>query len=103
MDMDSGLVCGFGFGGACGMAHRPSLTHQIRVHCAYVGHPLLGDEMYGAPVTENIRRAALHCKSVTFIHPVSGEKLTFTANEPDDMKKELKKAEIIVDKPNNIC
>lgn len=78
-------------------------THQIRVHCAYIGHPLLGDEMYGAPVTENLRRAALHCKSVTFIHPVSGEELTFTASEPDDIKKELKKAEILVDKPDNIC
>lgn len=78
-------------------------THQIRVHCAYIGHPLLGDEMYGAPVTECLKRAALHCKSVTFSHPVTGEKLTFTATEPDDMKKEIEKANFIVDKPDNIC
>ncbi len=78
-------------------------THQIRVHCAYVGHPLLGDEMYGARVTENLKRAALHCKSVTFTHPVTGEKLTFTADEPEDMKKELKITDFIVDKPDIIC
>ncbi len=74
-------------------------THQIRVHCAYMGHPLLGDEMYGAPVTDNLKRAALHCKSVTLTHPVTGKQMTFVAEEPDDMKKELKKTDIIVDKP----
>ena len=73
-------------------------THQIRVHCAYMGHPLSGDEMYGAPVTDNLKRAALHCKSVTLTHPVTGEKMTFVAEEPEDMKKELKKTDIIVDK-----
>lgn len=78
-------------------------THQIRVHCAHIGHPLLGDEMYGAPVTRNITRAALHCKSVTFTHPISGERLTFTASEPEDMKKELRKKDFIVDKPDIIC
>lgn len=78
-------------------------THQIRVHCAYNGNPLLGDKMYGAPVTEHLKRAALHCKSVTFIHPVTGEQLTFTASEPDDMKKELRKTDFIVDKPDIIC
>lgn len=78
-------------------------THQIRVHCAHIGHPLLGDEMYGAPVTDNLKRAALHCKSVSFIHPITSEEKTFTANEPWDIKKELQKTDFIVDKPDIIC
>lgn len=78
-------------------------THQIRVHCAYMGNPLLGDEMYGGKVTENLKRAALHCKTVSIIHPISGERLCFTAPLPDDMKKELKKSGFFVDKQNDIC
>lgn len=64
-------------------------THQIRVHMAHIGHPLMGDEMYGAPLTENLKRAALHCNTVTIIHPVTKEEITFTAPLPEDMKNEL--------------
>ena len=78
-------------------------THQIRVHCAYIGNPLVGDEMYGGKATKDLNRAALHCKSISVTHPVSGEYLTFTAPLPDDMKKELKKSGIFVDKQNDIC
>ncbi len=78
-------------------------THQIRVHCAYIGHPLLGDEMYGAPVTKNLKRAALHCKEVSFVHPITNENLTFNVPEPEDMKKEIEKTDFIVDKPDIIC
>ncbi len=73
-------------------------THQIRVHCAYIGHPLCGDEMYGAPLTENLQRAALHCREVTLTHPVTGKCLTFTAPIPKDIKKELEKSGFSVDK-----
>lgn len=65
-------------------------THQIRVHFAHIGHPLMGDDMYGAPVTENLKRAALHCSKVTITHPVTNENITFTAPLPKDMKNELK-------------
>ena len=65
-------------------------THQIRVHCAHIGHPLMGDDMYGAPLTENLKRAALHCSKVTITHPVTKENITFTAPLPEDMKNELK-------------
>ncbi len=65
-------------------------THQIRVHCAHIGHPLMGDEMYGAPLTENLKRAALHCSKVTIIHPITKERITFTAPLPEDMINELK-------------
>ncbi len=64
-------------------------THQIRVHCAHIGHALVGDEMYGAKITDNIKRAALHCYEVKITHPVTNEELTFTAELPEDIKKEL--------------
>ncbi len=64
-------------------------THQIRVHSAHIGHPLVGDEMYGAKVTDNIKRAALHCYEVKIIHPITNEEKTFVAELPDDMKKEM--------------
>lgn len=59
-------------------------THQIRVHFASLGAPLLGDEMYGSTFT-GISRAALHCAEVSFIHPISGEALRFEAPLPEDM------------------
>ncbi len=67
-------------------------THQIRVHCAYIGHPLVGDEMYGAKVTPNIKRAALHCAIVKINHPITNSELTFVAEPPEDLKKELEKS-----------
>ena len=61
-------------------------THQIRVHFAWLGTPLAGDDMYGGS-TEKISRHALHCAKVTLIHPVTNEKMVFEAPLPDDMKK----------------
>ncbi|MBQ3604397.1 MAG: RluA family pseudouridine synthase [Clostridia bacterium] len=61
-------------------------THQIRVHFAWLGTPLAGDDMYGGS-TEKISRHALHCTKVTLIHPVTNEKMVFEAPLPDDMKK----------------
>ncbi|MCH5197601.1 MAG: RluA family pseudouridine synthase [Oscillospiraceae bacterium] len=61
-------------------------THQIRVHFSSIGHPLAGDEMYGGK-RDFIDRAALHCEKISFVHPVSGENLDFTAEIPEDMKK----------------
>jgi 23S rRNA pseudouridine1911/1915/1917 synthase len=63
-------------------------THQIRVHFASSGHPLLGDSMYGSTDTR-ISRAALHCLNATFLHPVTGEKITVTAPVPSDIQKFL--------------
>ena len=75
-------------------------THQIRVHFNHIGHTLLGDDMYGGDYTHYIKRAALHCRQVSFIHPVTDEPLTFVAPYPEDMANELKK---MVDKCDNIC
>lgn len=63
-------------------------THQIRVHMSYLGHPLLGDDLYGGTVTL-IARQALHCKKIKFIHPFSGAEMTFSAPLPEDMREIL--------------
>ncbi len=59
-------------------------THQIRVHMAYIGHPLLGDTVYGAkkPVP-GLAGQCLHAAQLTFIHPSTGERMTVTAPLPD--------------------
>ena len=73
-------------------------THQIRVHFDYIGHPLVGDELYGSPETEFLNHAALHCRQITITHPITQEEMTFVAPLPDDMKKELEKSGFCVDK-----
>ncbi|MDO4176623.1 MAG: RluA family pseudouridine synthase [Bacillota bacterium] len=60
-------------------------THQIRVHMSYIGHPVLGDHLYGGENVNLIERQALHAKSLSFIHPMTKEKVTFEAPLPDDM------------------
>ncbi len=67
-------------------------THQIRVHMAYIGHPLLGDDLYGGD-TSRITRQALHCRQLTFVHPFTKETMTFTAPLPDDMRQLNKNAD----------
>ena len=57
-------------------------THQIRVHSAYVGHPILGDEVYGKPY-KGCKGQCLHAKKLGFVHPRSGEYLEFTSELPD--------------------
>ncbi len=60
-------------------------THQIRVHMAHVGHPLVGDSLYAGPMTLGIDRQALHAFRLSFDHPVTGESLRFEAPLPEDM------------------
>lgn len=61
-------------------------THQIRVHMAYIGHPLLGDTLYGTSSTL-ISRQALHANKISFIHPISKQKIELAADMPGDFKK----------------
>lgn len=63
-------------------------THQIRVHMAYIGHPLLGDELYGGS-RASIARQALHCVTLMLYHPFTGEKLLFGSELPEDMQQLL--------------
>ncbi|MCL6637504.1 MAG: RluA family pseudouridine synthase [Alicyclobacillus sp.] len=60
-------------------------THQIRVHLAYIGHPLAGDPLYGPRHTLPIAGQALHAAELGFVHPRSGEPLHFDAPLPDDL------------------
>lgn len=60
-------------------------THQIRVHSKYIGHPILGDTLYGNS-SELINRQALHAYKVSFIHPISKKEMTIEENIPEDMK-----------------
>ena len=60
-------------------------THQIRVHLASQGHPLVGDQLYGGRPALGLSRQALHAARLAFAHPVSGERLSFEAPLPDDL------------------
>lgn len=69
-------------------------THQVRVHLAHVGHPLVGDEVYGAKAASEKRfrrkilefsRPALHAAGLAFTHPAKGDRLEFTCPLPEDM------------------
>ena len=64
-------------------------THQIRVHMAHIGHPLTGDFLYGREDKDLIARPALHSAFLELRHPVTGERMSFTAPVPQDMEKLL--------------
>lgn len=58
-------------------------THQIRVHFSHIGHPLLGDSLYGGNCNQ-ITRQALHCKTIYFTHPVTEKPMIIDSNFPED-------------------
>lgn len=62
-------------------------THQLRVHMAYLGHPLAGDWLYGTEDKTLIARPALHSYELWFTQPVTGLELHFTAPIPQDMQR----------------
>ncbi len=73
-------------------------THQLRVHLSSIGHPVLGDSMYGGgvrsihtgdpelrPLLRSLKRPALHALSLGFVHPSTGSKMSFDADPPADL------------------
>jgi 23S rRNA pseudouridine955/2504/2580 synthase len=68
-------------------------THQIRVHLAHAGHPVLGDDKYGdfelnrALAKQGVKRLLLHARRLSFAHPVSGERMELDAPLPPDMRR----------------
>ena len=63
-------------------------THQIRLHMSAIGHPLIGDSLYG--ITSNfIDRQALHSSKISFIHPISKEHMSFECSLPEDIQRFL--------------
>ncbi|MBA3913752.1 MAG: RluA family pseudouridine synthase [Acidobacteriales bacterium] len=81
-------------------------THQIRVHLSSLGHPVVGDTLYGAPKLLGSRRPTeptlsrnfLHAKTLEFRHPTTGELLTFSRPVPPELSGFLEKVERIIEK-----
>jgi len=87
---------------------RTGRTHQIRVHFASIGHPVLGDRTYGKKTEIEVTRYALcvtkkkitfprqmlHAESLGFIHPVTGEYLEFSSKLPEDMAQKIEELRI---------
>ena len=78
-------------------------THQIRVHMAYIKHPILGDEVYGSPAPKlGLNGQALHGYRLTFSHPRTGETMSFTAPLPDDFIMAIVRLGGSVPEPENL-
>jgi 23S rRNA pseudouridine1911/1915/1917 synthase len=64
-------------------------THQIRVHMASIGHPLVADELYGGVAAAGMRRQALHAFRLAFLHPFTRKSMVFRASLPTDLRRAL--------------
>ncbi|MBQ9893795.1 MAG: RluA family pseudouridine synthase [Ruminococcus sp.] len=67
-------------------------THQIRVHLAYIGHPVLGDDVYGKPY-KGLDGQCLHARKIGFIHPTTGKYMEFSSELPEYFQAVLRKLE----------
>lgn len=65
-------------------------THQIRVHMAYIGHPVAGDPVYGDGKPKWLEGQCLHAREIGFVHPITGESLFFSSKLPEYFEKMLK-------------
>ena len=61
-------------------------THQIRVHFAHLGLPLLGDDLYGGSLNYGIERQALHCHRLAFVNPFTKKEMVFASSLTDDFE-----------------
>ena len=66
-------------------------THQIRVHMAHIGHPLLGDTVYGGRAAMGLETQCLHARGLKFIHPTSGEAMEIWTERPDWFEQVLQR------------
>jgi len=67
-------------------------THQIRAHFGAIGHPLVGDETYGGNPKYGLHRQFLHAHRLAFVHPASGEEMSFSSELPPDLAAALARA-----------
>lgn len=73
-------------------------THQIRVHMSYIGHPVVGDEVYANPKNNPfkfLKGQCLHAKTIGFIHPATKEYMEFTSSLPEYFQKILNKLSVL--------
>lgn len=77
-------------------------THQIRVHMAYIHHPVAGDPLYGPKRTLPGNGQFLHAAKLGFVHPTTGKLLTFTAPVPEVFEKTLADLRAGIDKTRNV-
>ncbi|MBQ8210534.1 MAG: RluA family pseudouridine synthase [Clostridia bacterium] len=78
--------------GHCKFILETGRTHQIRVHCAAMGHPVAGDSVYGdAKHTYGLQGQCLHARVIGFVHPTSGEYMEFTSDLPEYFTEFLEK------------
>ena len=73
-------------------------THQIRVHLSEAGHPVVGDAVYGgtrrkAPASWAVARPLLHAARLSFVHPATGQSMTFDAPLPEDFASVMARLE----------
>ncbi len=71
-------------------------THQIRVHTKHIGHPVCGDPIYGSSKGAKVPRLMLHAYSLSFTHPATSERLTFTAELPEEFLRGMKSHGIVL-------
>ena len=65
-------------------------THQIRVHLSYLGHPVVGDPLYGSRVKDiSLKRQFLHAYEISFIHPIIKNRITVYSMIPEDLREIL--------------
>lgn len=73
-------------------------THQIRVHLSYIGHPVVGDPVYGTRKAHlDLKAQALHAEKLGFTHPRTGEYLEFTVEPPEDMREAIRQLRAVRD------
>jgi len=68
---------------------RTGRTHQIRVHLAHLGHPLVADALYGGAPAAGLTRQALHARRLAFTHPITGQAVDVLAPLPADLAAAL--------------
>ena len=70
-------------------------THQIRVHAYALGHPLVGDTLYGAQEMHITQHPMLHAQSLSFIHPTTKDRIKFTAPHPADFEEAIRNTGVV--------
>ena len=80
----------FGLATLVEAAPRTGRTHQIRAHLAAVGHPLVGDILYGGSQIYGLKRMGLHARALKLRHPITGEEMRFEAPYPEDFAEKIK-------------